>query len=197
MKNIIRVKCVSVWKNGKERAATGALDTANSVRTVTELLREAAASYGDRPAIRCVRDGQVREHSYRDLYRDSLRLCGALQRRFPVGTHIALIGKTTYRYLTALNAVMMSGCTAVPLAADAPAEETVRLLRDADAAVLFYDDTLRDPDCIVSECPLLRDRFDLNAPPAEPLPAPETVTPRETPEGCAAIIYTSCSTGVR
>ena len=43
--------------------------------------------------------------------------CGALQRRFTAGTHIALTGKTTYRYLTALNAVMMSGCTAVPLAA--------------------------------------------------------------------------------
>ena len=173
------------------------MDTANSVRTVTELLREAAASYGDRPAIRYVQDGQVLEHSYRDLYRDSLRLCGALQRRFPAGTHIALIGKTTYRYLTALNAVMMSGCTAVPLAADAPAEETARLMNDADAAVLFYDDTLREADRIFAACPLLRDRFDLNGDPAEPLPVAETVAPRETPEGCAAIIYTSGSTGTR
>ncbi|MBQ6118536.1 MAG: acyl--CoA ligase, partial [Clostridia bacterium] len=173
------------------------VDTANEARTINGLLREAAAAYGDRPAIRFARNGEVREHSYRDLYRDSLRLCGALQRRFPAGTHIALTGKTTYRYLVALNAVMMSGCTVVPLAADAPAEETVRLLRDADAAVIFYDDALRESEHVFSACPLLRYAFALDAAPEETLPAPETVVPRETPEGCAAIIYTSGSTGVR
>ena len=173
------------------------VDTANEARTINGLLREAAAAYGDRPAIRFARNGEVREHSYRDLYRDSLRLCGALQRRFPAGTHIALIGKTSYRYLVALNAVMMSGCTVVPLAADAPAEETVRLLRDADAAVIFYDDALRESEHVFSACPLLQDRFALDAAPEETLPAPKTVVPRETPEGCAAIIYTSGSTGVR
>lgn len=174
-----------------------ALDTANSVRTVTRLLRDASDCYADRAAIRYVSEGAIREHSYRDLYRDSLRVCGAIQQRFPAGTHIALIGKTSYRYLIALNAVMMSGCTAVPLAADAPTEETIRLLRDSDAAVIFYDETLRDAENVFSACPLLRDRFDLNAYPLETLPAPETATPREIPEGCAAIIYTSGSTGVR
>ena len=123
------------------------VDTANEARTINGLLREAADAFGDRPAIRYVRDGVIREHSYRDLYRDSLRLCGALQRRFPAGTHIALIGKTSYRYLVALNAVMMSGCTVVPLAADAPAEETARLLRDADAAVLQYGGETWMIDC--------------------------------------------------
>ena len=154
-----------------------ALDTANSVRTVTRLLRDASDCYGDRAAIRYVSDGAIREHSYRDLYRDSLRGCGAIQQRFPAGTHIALIGKTSYRYLIALNAVMMSGCTAVPLAADAPTEETIRLLRDSDAAVIFYDETLRDAENVFLACPLLRDRFGLNAYPLEMLPAPSAIAP--------------------
>ena len=137
---------------------------ARGAYTVNGLLRDAAQAYGDRPCIRYRQGGEIREHSYRDLFRDSLRLCGRLQKQFPPQTHIALIGKTAYRYLVCLNAIMMSDCIAVPLAVNAPPEETVRLLTDSDAYAVFYDGTLRDAQEIFDACPLLRYREDLNEP---------------------------------
>ena len=171
-------------------------EAAREACTVNGLLRDAALVYGDRPCVRYRQDGAIVDHSYRDLYRDSLRLCGRLQRQFPAGAHLALIGKTTYRYLVCLNAVMMSDCAAVPLAADAAPEETARLLADADAVGVFYDDTLRGMEEIFAACPLLRYREDLNGPETE-TPDPETAAPRERPDSGAAIIYTSGSTGTR
>ena len=64
---------------------------AQNAYTVNGLLRDAAKNYAERPAIRYRAEGQIREHSYRDLYRDSLCLCGLLQERFAPQTHIALI----------------------------------------------------------------------------------------------------------
>ena len=171
-------------------------ETARGAYTVSGLLRDTALAYGDRPCIRYRQDGAIREHSYRDLYRDSLAVCGRLQTLFPAGTHLALIGKTTYRYLVCLNAVMMSDCVAVPLAANAAPEETARLLNDSDAAGVFYDGTLPGAEEIFSGCPLLGFRERLDGPEAK-TSSRETSAPRERSDTCAVIIYTSGSTGTR
>ena len=173
----------------------GESGTRNSY-TVHGLLRDAAQAYGERACIRYRRDGQIREHSYRDLYRDSLLLCERLQKQFPPQTHIALIGRTSYRYLVCLNAVMLSDCIAIPLAANAAADETVRLLTDSDAFAVFYDGTLRSAQEIFDACPLLRYREDLDEP-WDRFPSETETVPRERPDTCAAIIYTSGSTGDR
>ncbi len=175
----------------------GADSGTQNAYTVNGLLRSAAQVYGERPAIRYRLGEQIREHSYRDLYRDSLCLCGLLQERFAPQTHIALIGKTSYRYLICLNAVMMSDCVAVPLAANAPAEETVRLLTDSDASGVFYDDTLSGAREIFDACPLLRFREKIGLQRDEASFGSEAVVPRERPDTCAAVIYTSGSTGER
>ena len=169
----------------------------NRSYTVSGLLYDAAQAYGDRPCIRYRQGGEVREHSYSDLYRDTLRLCGRLQKQFPRQTHIALIGKTSYRYLVFLNAIMLSDCIAVPLAVNAPADETVRLLTDSDAFAVFYDDSLHDAQEIFDACPLLRYREDLNKPCNVFDSEADEIAPREKPDTCAAIIYTSGSTGDR
>ena len=174
------------------------------VRTISKLLRVCAEKYEDKPAIRWLAEGADESRSYRRLYRDSLAFCRYLQARSGDRLHIAVMGKTTYRYLTALNAVMMSGNTAVPLDPGMTRDDAVRLLRDADTDVLFYDSReMPNAAAVIEELPSLRFAFDLRDETAfahtckafrDDTDDGET---RELPEGIAAIIYTSGTTGER
>ena len=165
-------------------------------RTVGGLLKEAAEAYGDKPCVKYRENGETVTKTYRELYRDSLACGGFLSRQSAAHSHIALIGKTTYRYLVWLNAVMLSGNVAVPLANDLPLAETVKLLDDCDAVGLIYDDTLRAADAVLSACPALSLQIKTDAaalpPCGEPLPEPA-----DLPDACAAVIYSSGTTGER
>ena len=163
--------------------------------TVNALLRQAAEDYGESAAIRYNEHGGITDKSYRVFYRDSLAFAAYLGSRFPAPCHIALLGKTTYAYLVCLNGIFLSGNTAVPLDAALPKERLQYLLGDADAAGVFFDETAKEAEAAFSGCPKLKHAMRLGAVAPETLPDGGTAAVKESPEHCAAIFYTSGTTG--
>ena len=169
------------------------------VRTVSGLLRYAAEKYGEKPCIRWLEQGQDRSRSYRRLYADSAAFALFLSARAGRRRHVAVMGKTTYAYLCALNGVFLSGNVAVPLDPNLSVEDAVRLLRDADVDALLYDSAVMPGmEDLLSACPDLGFVFDLRDADAVAsiLSAPAGELPAwERAENVSAIIYTSGTTG--
>ena len=175
---------------------TGAAKEMDQALTVGGLLRDAAADYGKKPCIKYRMNGETVTKSYRELYADSLECAAYILQLCPEKSHIALIGKTSYRYLVCLNAIILSGNTAVPIANNLPLRETVKLLGDSDAVGILYDGTLQNADAVLAASPMIRFRMLTEVAPPEPPDAP-LEAPMDTPDGCAVILYSSGTTGER
>ncbi len=175
---------------------TQAYGEPDAVRTIGGLLKAAAQSYGDKPCIKYRQHGETITKTYTDLYRDSLACASFLSSKDLRGRHVALIGKTTYRYLVSMNAVLISGNTIVPLAYDMPADETLRLLDDCDAEVLIRDSDIRIDDEAIRGSKKLKLVLSPDVLTASS-PSDMLTEPIDSPDQCAAIIYSSGTTGVK
>ena len=134
----------------------------DGVSTIEALLNHTAEKYAAKCAI-CYVDGdrEVRR-SYRRLYDDSAAFARFVSTLAPAGAHAAIIGRTSYEYLTCLNGIMMCGVTAVPLSEKSSRDEIVELLNDSDSQVFFYDSRfIDDVDEIVSRCEKITRVFDI------------------------------------
>lgn len=173
-------------------------DTRTPALTIGALLSDCAARYGERAAIRFMENGASQDKSYRTLFDDSLRAAAELRRRFPRGGHIVITGHTSYAYLVWLNAIFISGCTAVPVGFDEPPAEKRRLLLDSDADGVLYAPKCFDPAAARDDCARVRFCEAIDAADFAALPdAPADWPSWELPERCSAIIYTSGTTGTR
>lgn len=173
----------------------------NDVLTVGGLLQYAADKYGDKDAIRYVGTQQIERVSYRRLFADSRAVAAYLDAVSPKGCHVAVVGRTDYHYITSMNAVLMSGRVLSPLAPDYSVEKLALLLSGSDAEVLFYDKTqeakigeLKTLVPALKTFVFLGDDalfdgiykgFDPGVPFVDPV----------RPDDCAAIIFTSGTTG--
>ncbi|MBR5411280.1 MAG: AMP-binding protein [Clostridia bacterium] len=173
----------------------------NDVLTVGGLLSYAAGRYADKDAIRYVGKTGIENVSYRRLFRDSRAVASWLENVSPAGGHVALIGRTDYRYIVTMNAVLMSGRVFVPMSPDNGAEKLELLLKNADVDTVFYDRTqeekiftLRERVPEIHAFVGMNDEetydeifasFDDAAPFIDPV----------DPDATAAIIYTSGTTG--
>ena len=73
------------------------------------------------------------------------------------GKHIAVIGTTSYQWITAYFGIVNSGSVAVPIDAQFPAEAICELLNRADVEMLVYDELRSDVAGDVREkCPGIR-----------------------------------------
>ena len=118
--------------------------------TIYELLVKAQEAYGSRDAIRYkVKDvGQggkketkIEAKTYTQLREDSEYFSAALARLGEQGSHIALIGATSYGWITGYYGIVSGGSVAVPLDANLPAEDLCELIDRADVTTLVYDGT--------------------------------------------------------
>ena len=100
--------------------------------TIYELLVKAEEAYGTQDAIRykVKEDGQsgkketkVAAKTYTQLRRDSEHFSAALAKLGEQGRHIALVGATSYSWITGYYGIVNGGSVAVPLDANLPAED--------------------------------------------------------------------------
>ena len=125
----------------------------------------------------------------------------------PRRMHIAVIGKTTYEYITALTGTPVSGNVFVPFAPNISVNEACELFADGDVEALFYEaDFDERAKEIAEKCPQLKTVVNMGD--AEHFAsiyaeygensdyAPLSEVELD-PDNCAAIIYTSGTTGVR
>lgn len=126
--------------------------------TIREILVQAEERFGPEDAVRYkIGKHEIETKSYSQLRRDSESFSRAVEALGQQGKHIAVIGATSYYWLSAYFGIVNSGSAAVPLDASLPAEEVCELLDRADVTMLMLDEIRGDVAAIVKErCPKLK-----------------------------------------
>lgn len=182
--------------------------------TIYELLVKSAEAYGNRDAIRykvkeAGEDGRketkIEAKTYAQLKEDSGRFSAALAGLGEQGKHIAIIGSTSYSWITAYYGIVNGGSVAVPLDANLPAEDLCELIDRADVTTLVYDRSKENAALMAAErCPALANLVAMEAETAvtgalhmwELTEKAEQGTGYEPkPEDLATIMFTSGTTG--
>lgn len=112
----------------------------SKINTVRDLIDNSAVMYGDKTFIKYCKGEEVVEKSFSTLRENSLAICRYIRSVCPERMHIAVIGKTTYEYITALTGVLVSGNVFVPFAPNTSVAEALELFEDGDIEVLFYEE---------------------------------------------------------
>lgn len=179
----------------------------SKIHTVRDLIDNSAEVYGTKPFIKYLMGEEIIEKSFIDLRENSLALCRYIRSVCPDRMHIAIIGKTTYEYITALTGVLVSGNVFVPFAPNTSVEEAITLFEAGDIDALFYENDYAENAKEIAEkygklktvvnmgdAAWFADIYEKYGSDSEYAELSEIEL---HPEECATIIYTSGTTGVR
>ena len=177
------------------------MDT-NDIKTLPDLVRFAAESYGSKTFLKEKTKDGIREKSFEVFYGDVGRVAAYLGKQANTApVHAALLGTSSIAYLTALLGTACSGNVAVPIDPQLSAEDACDHLNRADATILFYDkkfqalaEGTKETCPQITACICLSDEVAGNL--TEILAEYEPVALRSPdPNTCAAILFTSGTTG--
>ena len=126
--------------------------------TIREILVDAQERFGPEVGVRYkVGKNQVEDKTYTQLREDSERFSNALAALGQQGSHIAVIGPTSYRWFVTYLGIVNCGSVAVPLDASLPAADVWELLDRADVTLLVADAARRDvTEGALEHCPQLK-----------------------------------------
>lgn len=126
------------------------------VRTLPQLIRVAAATWGDATAI-VLRDGDIEERlTYQELERRSALLArGLIARGVGKGSRIGFIYGNGPSFALVFAAITRAGAVAVPVSTFIKASEMVRVLRQADISGLLLQRSLLGKDYVARLCEAL------------------------------------------
>lgn len=167
------------------------------VDSLVELVERSERLYSDSIAIKYKFKRQRREKTYRDLVRDSKTLGQYLLKAGLKTGHVALLGASSYEWITAYIGTMYAGMVIIPLDKELNAESLGEEILQSDADILLYDMEYAEVaqnilsltnGNIKSAC--------INDPDCPPVPEGEAVDfPKVDPEKLSAIVFTSGTTG--
>ena len=126
--------------------------------TVREILVNTEKKYGPEDAIRYKKGkNEIESKTYTQLRKDSESFSCVLRDIGEQGKHIAVIGMTSYAWLTAYFGTVNSGSVIVPLDVNLPCEDVCDLIERSDSTVLVYDEVRKDVAAMAKErCPQLK-----------------------------------------
>lgn len=126
--------------------------------TIREILVNTEKKYGAEEAIRYkIGKNETESKTYTQLKEDSENFSRVIKDMGEQGSHIAVIGMTSYEWLTAYFGIVNSGSVAVPLDVNLPAEEVCELVDRADVTMFVIDEIRKDVAKIIKErCPKLK-----------------------------------------
>ncbi len=182
-------------------------DFYEKIHTVRDLIDNSAEMYKDKTFIKYFDGEKVIEKSFIELRENSLAICRFIRSVCPERMNIAVIGKTSYEYITALTGTLISGNVFVPLAPSTSAEEAAELFESGDIEALFYESSYEETAKQIAEnykrlktvvnmgnAEWFDEIYNKYASSSEYAPLSEIEL---NPYECAAIIYTSGTTGKR
>ena len=182
-------------------------DVYKNIHTVRDLIDNSARRFGNKPFIRYFHADEIIDKDFITIRENSLALCRYFRSLCPGKMHIAIIGKTSYEYITALTGALVSGNVFLPFAANITADEAIQLFEDGDVDALFYeDDFISRADeikkryrklkiCInMGDSDWFKDIYEKYSSESEYAELSEIEL---DPNECAAIVYTSGTTGIR
>jgi long-chain acyl-CoA synthetase len=112
-----------------------------TVTTIPELLRHAAAQYGDKLALRQPAAKDVHTWTWSQYLEAAEEIAAGLHSLgFGKGDHIALCSETRAEFYLADQGILMNGSVAAALYPSYPPEELKRTIGMADAKALFVED---------------------------------------------------------
>ena len=103
-----------------------------AVQTLKDVVRYAAENYGDQPAYRYKVKKEIVEKSCNQLLKDSMAISRMIESFDMKGKHVAILGTTTYQWITSYFGVTGSAGVAVPMDAQLTADAICELLERAD-----------------------------------------------------------------
>jgi len=134
--------------------------------TIKDLLVKSEELYGARDAVRYKvktagesgkKDTKVEAKTYSQMREDSEHFTAALAGLGEQGKHIAIVGATSYAWITAYFGIVNGGSVAVPLDASLPAPDLCELIDRADVTTLICDESKADMVLMAAEkCPKLK-----------------------------------------
>ena len=158
---------------------------------LTQGLHRSLQRHPDKPALRHVGDGDVRDHTFAGLLSDIARHAAVLQARgVGAGDRVALLAPNHDRLVRALFACWWLGAVACPLNVRWSAPELAYAVNDSEASLLIVDETLAGA---VRELPLPVIDFEQLAQEARGLHGLPDL--RAAGDTLAAILYTGGTTG--
>ncbi len=182
-------------------------DFYSKIHTVRDLIDNSAEMYGEKSLIKNFDGEDVVEKSFIDLRENSLALCRFIRSVCDRRMHIAVIGKTSYEYITAITGTLVSGNVFVPFANTISVEEACDLFEDGDIEALFYEGSFEETAKQIAEkygklkvvvnmgdASWFNNIYEKYSSESEYASLSDVEL---DPSVCAAIIYTSGTTGVR
>ena len=128
-----------------------------AAETLRDIIRHGAEAYGEQTAFRYKVKKEIIDKTYNEVNLDSMAVSRAVEALGMKGKHIAVIGTTSYQWITTYFGIVNSGSVAVPIDAQLPAEAVCELLNRADVEMLVYDELRSDVAGVVrGKCPGIR-----------------------------------------
>ncbi|MCM1226302.1 MAG: AMP-binding protein [Clostridium sp.] len=109
------------------------------ISTLKELVYRADTVFGNEPFVREYLHRKLRDKSFHDFRRDCDSFAVWIAEKFPNGVHAAVIGSTSYEYLTAWFGIQCSGNVTVPLDNANPAEKIADEVNRSDSEIIIVD----------------------------------------------------------
>lgn len=175
----------------------------SEIKTLQDLIEWSAESYGDKTFMREKVKKEIVDTSFNDFKLNCQKLGKFLNEKSnSKKLHAAVIGPTSSAYLTAYFAAANNGHVIVPLDAQMSAEDLCDHLQRADVQVFFYDKQyLPVIEMVKNNCPLIHTYVCLHDAP-EQLSLSQILSDyspepwqKVEPDSCAAILFTSGTTG--
>ena len=112
--------------------------------TILEIVEKSCRIYRDVIAVKYLSHREIVEKSYGDMWDDIRKTAVILRNNGLCGTHIALVGSSSYEWICAYMAILFTGNTAVPLDANLSAPELHELLNRSESTALFCGASRKD-----------------------------------------------------
>ncbi|MBO4391245.1 MAG: AMP-binding protein [Lachnospiraceae bacterium] len=167
------------------------------LKNLLDFVRAVTKEYGDRDVYRFKRGGQTMSRTYKQFEHDIEVLATWMIRKGWKNKHIAILGGTSYEWVTTFLAVCISSNIAVPIDRLLPKEDILNLMVMGDIDYVFVDEEfeilmrdIRDAKNRVQEVFSFTGseyRSIMRTEPAS-IPAPD-------PDACCEILFTSGTTG--
>ena len=107
---------------------------------------------------------KIESKTYQQLRQDTERLSALLETLGKKGSHVAIIGATSYSWVVSYFGIVNSARVAVPLDALLPTEDVCQLLNRADVEVLIFDEGKAEvAEAAKKNCPQLKQLISMDA----------------------------------
>lgn len=121
---------------------------------ILEIVEKSCRIHRDVIAVKYLSHREIVEKSYGDLWDDIRKTAVILRNKGLCGTHIALVGSSSYEWICAYMAILFTGNTAVPLDANLSTPELHELLNRSESTALFCGASRKDVITeLTDDCP--------------------------------------------